>query len=104
MNVRHIGYGTPTDLSCGDTLVVAINSRTGSFTLKNGFKFHADGRGHAANNACDVGPAVHPWNDYTRPYANRNVDYKEYRQRICPGEVIHELHPERWEVPNQEGA
>ena len=39
------------DISCGNTTVVEIK-KNGTVVLQNGFKFHANGQGHARNNAC----------------------------------------------------
>lgn len=39
-----------TDLECGDTTVVSVHAN-GSVTLANGFRYHANGRGYAKNNA-----------------------------------------------------
>jgi hypothetical protein len=84
VNVLHV-VQLPTgpfvnDLCCGDTTVVSINPRTGSFKLANGYQFHADGSGFAKNNACRVGPAQHVWNDVTLPYETRNAAYIAYRK------------------------
>lgn len=79
VNVRHGTGSNATDCVCGDTTVVYISARTGSFTLANGYQFHKDGRGFASNNAMSVGPAVCTWNDCTLPYATRNAAFRAYR-------------------------
>lgn len=88
VNLLHI---TGTDMVAGDTTVVSVNARTGSFTLANGMSFHKDGRGHARNNACMVGPAKCVWNDRTLPYEVRNAAFKAYRQEVNPGEPVADL-------------
>ena len=42
-----------TDLICGNTQVQRVQ-KNGTVVLANGFKFHADGYGHAKNGACVI--------------------------------------------------
>jgi hypothetical protein len=65
VNVLYWPEGLPEGWDCavGDTTVVAVTSR--SVTLRNGYKFFHDGRGHAENNAMRIGPARFRHNDLT---------------------------------------
>ncbi len=60
------------DLTCGDTTVTKIK-QTGSFVLANGMVFYENGRGQAKNDNCRSSlKSVHPWNDRTLSYADRD--------------------------------